>query len=311
MNFKAIRELFYFTQKERRGIIALVCLIIILLAIHIGLPYFYRNKPVDASIWENEVNQYLAKQEKVKQQAEKTQFAMFDPNVVNMSELINMGLPAKVASNWIKYLEKGGRFKKKGDVSKIYGMTPVLFDQLDKYILLPEEVTKIPVITKTLAGVRKTVIQRHDTLITAYRPSTKNRVVTKIETVELNTADSVELVKLPGIGPVLAPRIIRYRNLLGGYYSVNQLHEVYGLREEHFTSASPYLNIDTVHFRKFNLNFATISELGRHPYIGFKAARKIIKLRDDKGKYSSPDDLSGILSKDSLNKLIPYLTFNQ
>lgn len=311
MKLKTIRELFYFTQRERRGIIALLCLIFILLAVHIALPYFIENKPLDTSKWENEVNQYLAQQNKKEVQSDTKKFVQFNPNSVSLSELTKMGVPAKVASNWIRYLEKGGRFNKKEDVGKIYGITAVLFDQLERFILLPQEASRIPVLTKTSVTVRKDVTQKQGTPITDHQLPTTNHVFKRVESIELNSADSTGLVKLPGIGPVLASRIIRYRNLLGGYYSIAQLHEVYGLREEHFNSASPYLSINTEHFRKFNINFATISELGRHPYIGFKTARKIIILRDKEGKYSSVDDLAVLMTIDSLKKLSPYLTFNQ
>jgi len=86
---------------------------------------------------------------------------------------------------------------------------------------------------------------------------------------------------------------------------------VYGLREEHYASASPYLKVDAEGISKFDINFSSITELGRHPYIGFKSARKIIKLRGERGRYSSADDLTGILTSDSLTKVIPYLIFNQ
>jgi competence protein ComEA len=310
MKFKAIRELFHFTQKERNGIIALFSLIFILIAINIFLPYFIKNKTVDTSKWKNEVDKYLSRQDQEEQSAKLIEVVPFDPNNVTANELTQFGLPAKVAANWIRYIEKGGRFKKKEDVKRIYGMTIVVFDKIERYILFPKA-TKIPDGAKTTSGIRNVVNQRRDSLITDHRSLITNRIIKRFEAIELNKADSLELVKLPGIGPILASRIIRYRNLLGGYYAVDQLHEVYGLREEHFTSASPYLTLDAEHFRRFNINFASLHELGKHPYIGFKTARKIVKLRDERGKYSSIDDLSGLMTIDSLQRLTPYLIFDQ
>jgi len=80
-------------------------------------------------------------------------------------------------------------------------------------------------------------------------PKKLNRGVAKHEVlkIELNKADSAELVKLRGIGPVLAKRIIRYRTSLGGkFHSVEELRNVYGLSEETFQSIKPYLWIDTL-----------------------------------------------------------------
>jgi competence protein ComEA len=133
MKFKAIRELFCFTQKERNGIIALLCFIFILLAVNIALPYFYKSKPVDTSGWEKEVKSYLDGQKQQEQKAELKDTDPFDPNKVSYSELSGMGVSDKVALNWIKYLEKGGRFKEKKDVRKIYGMTDTIFERLQGF----------------------------------------------------------------------------------------------------------------------------------------------------------------------------------
>jgi competence protein ComEA len=311
MKFKAIGELFDFTQKERYGIIALAILIFILIAVHISLPYLVKDKVADTSKWDSEVDEYLSHQDKQEESGKSKALTPFDPNNVTRNELAQMGVPSNVASKWINYLNKGGRFKKKKDVKKIYGMTATLFNQLDTFILLPQKAIRNPVVAKTAVIVPKALVQGRDTMITVRRSPTLNHVLKRISTVELNSADSISLVKLPGIGPVLASRIIRYRNLLGGYYSVVQLHEVFGLRDEHYNSASPYLNVDVERLNRFNINFATLTELGRHPYIGFKTARKILNLRDKRGKYSSVDDLTYMMTMDSLKRLIPYLIFNQ
>jgi competence protein ComEA len=215
-----------------------------------------------------------------------------------------MGIPTRVATNWINYLDKGGRFKEAKDVRKIYGMTTELFDRLESSVLIPDEVKSNQEITKPKNRINSPSYQR----INAFNYE-KN--LTTIDSVELNLADSTALEHLPGIGPVLAPRIIRYRNLLGGFYSVSQLREVYGLREEHYLAASPYLYIEGEPFRRFNINFASVEELGRHPYIGFRTARKIINLKDKRGKYSSVKDLSEVMTTDSIERLSPYLKFNQ
>jgi competence protein ComEA len=304
MKFKAIREMFCFTQKERYGVIALLCLIFILLAINIYLPYLVKNKPVDTSAWEAEVKQYLNRKENHEQQAVHKDPETFDPNNISYDALLRMGVTARVASNWIKYLDKGGRFKEAKEVGKIYGMTKDLFDRLESSVLIPDEGKVNQGITKTKNRTKSPSYQRNKVF-------SNGKSLATLDSVELNLADSTELDNLPGIGPVLAARIIRYKNLLGGFYSVNQLHEVYGLSEEHYLSASPHLFVAGEPFRRFNINFATLEELGRHPYIGFRTARKIIKLRDERGKYSSVKDLSEVMTADSIERLSPYLKLNQ
>ena len=127
--------------------------------------------------------------------------------------------------------------------------------------------------------------------------------------VELNSADSLQRLEVYGIGSVFASRIIRYRKLLGGYYSVSQLKEVYGMREENYQTIAKFFTVDPSKINTLNINFATIQELGRHPYIGYKAAKRIYKLKDQVGKFQSADNLKSVISADSLIRIVPYLKF--
>jgi len=301
-----MRELFTFSRKERTGIIGLLFVIFVLIVVGKLIPLFIPPEQNDFSAWETEVNGYLAKKANGNPVDCVLLPVEFNPNEVDSVHLSNMGLPPKVVSNWIKYLGKGGRFRDKEGVKKIYGMTPEIFGQLDRFIIIPEG-KKGEVGT----GVDKRRIQSshfatRDTLFRKPDPGKE-----RIRVQELNSTDSVRLLDIPGIGPVYASRIIRYRNLLGGYYAVSQLREVYGMREENFRIVSSYFTADSSSLKTFNINFSTLQEMGRHPYIGFRTARKIYRLRDKMGKFSSPDDLATVVADDSLKRLIPYMKFNQ
>jgi len=302
-----IRELFSFSKKERSGIIVLLSVIFILIVLWKLIPYFVPNDTTDYSKWEAEVNAYLSQKKEVPA-TKPLHLVAFNPNKVDSAVLINMGISSKIAATWVKYIQKGGKFRENSDVRKIFGMTSELFEQLDSFMIIPpteaissKEGNQIHVVdSKTIT--ESPIFNRAKILINEKKP---------VNVLELNNADSLHLLAIPGIGPVFASRIIRYRNLLGGYYSVNQLKEVYGMKEEYFKATSPYLRADQTTLTTFNINFATIQELGRHPYIGFKTARLIFKLRDRVGKFTKPDDLSSLLSGDSLKRMIPYLKFGQ
>lgn len=306
MKFGRLRELLSFTRKERTGIIGLLFIIFILIIAGKLIPFFISPDNTDFSKWELEVNNYLSKKGRLNPCVSAVHPVAFNPNDVDAAGLENMGLPPRVIANWMKYLEKGGRFRDKEGVKKIFGMTPALFDQLDSFIVI------VPVKT---AEVRPGNIRRMNQSDRGFKRDTISRqTYSKKERVmvqDLNRADSIHLLGIPGIGPVFASRIIRYRNLLGGYYDVSQLREVYGMREENFCLVSAYFTADQSTLKTFNINFATLQELGHHPYIGYRTARKIFKLRDKMGKFTSPDDLSSAIAADSLKRLIPYMKFNQ
>jgi DNA uptake protein ComE-like DNA-binding protein len=138
-----------------------------------------------------------------------------------------------------------------------------------------------------------------------------NKAYKRQAQVDLNKCDSTILESLPGIGPVLAVRIIKYRNLLGGYASKEQLKEVYGLPPETFELIKErvFANADSV--RKIEVNKAGFSELSGMPYLENYDVSAILRYRKLKGKILKMEELTGnrILTEDKALKLAPYLSF--
>ena len=126
--------------------------------------------------------------------------------------------------------------------------------------------------------------------------------------IDINRADSAELLPLPGIGPVFASRLIKYRDLLGGYASVDQLKEVYGISTETIDRITDRIVIDTTLLIKLDLNTATFSELLRHPYLEYEYVKAIVNYRDFKGNIRSLHELQEnfILQDSVMKKVIPY-----
>lgn len=135
----------------------------------------------------------------------------------------------------------------------------------------------------------------------------------KPEPLNINRADSADLLPLPGIGPVFAGRIIRYRKLLGGYVTVDQLAEVYGMPGETIDLIRDQVYIDSSAIRKIRLDSTSFRELLRHPYLEYEDVKALVEYRDFKGEISSLDELSDHLvwSDSVLNRLAPYLDFNE
>ena len=125
---------------------------------------------------------------------------------------------------------------------------------------------------------------------------------------DLNASDSAELVKLPGIGPSTARKIIRYRERLGGYSDFLQLTEIEGLPD---SLMKWFIITDTVPLGKIAVNAATLAELRRHPYIDFYQARAIVEYRQERGKIKGPEQLSFMeeFTAQDLDRLLPYLDF--
>ena len=129
--------------------------------------------------------------------------------------------------------------------------------------------------------------------------------------VELNSADTTILKKVPGIGSTFARRIVKYRELLGGYVSVQQLTEVYGIDNERYEELKPWFIADSSFVRKLNVNQAPIRELYRHPYIDSQQARAINQLRRQKGRLTGWENLRLLeeFSEADRERLSHYLSF--
>lgn len=129
--------------------------------------------------------------------------------------------------------------------------------------------------------------------------------------IDLNRADSVQLLPLPGIGPVFAGRIVKYRNLLGGFVSADQLEEVYGIPPETVEKVRDRIFIDSAAIRKIKLDSATFGELLRHPYLDYHAVKALVEYREFKGEISSLNELQihRILHDTCLSKLDSYFDF--
>lgn len=138
-----------------------------------------------------------------------------------------------------------------------------------------------------------------------------NKVYQKRIPIELNSSDSAALVSLPGIGPVLSSRIIKFRNLLGGYATVDQLKEVYGLPEETFNLIRDRVYADTTLLRLIYVNSADYKTLSKFPYFERSEVSAILKYRELKGKLNTISDLTDnkLINPDKANKIRPYLRF--
>jgi hypothetical protein len=137
--------------------------------------------------------------------------------------------------------------------------------------------------------------------------------ITAVQPIELNRADSLDLLPLPGIGPVFASRIIKYRNLLGGFVSHDQLKEVYGLPPETVEMLRRRTKIDTSVVRRIFLDSATFRELLRHPYFQLEMVRDLMEFRDLMGPIGSTESLkiNNIVPDSVLVKIIPYLQWGR
>ena len=226
----------------------------------------------------------------------------FDPNTADSSTLVHLGLKPWQASNMLKYRAKGGRYRKTEDLKRLYGMTDSMYLALLPYVVID-----------TLA------IDRWRDSVRMAADSVPRHVSHKRDTIlNLRTADTTELKMIKGIGSYRAKQIIRYRERLGGFVSVEQLREVKALQpllKDSLSTDSLLLHffIDSVRVVPLKVNSMHVERLQRHPYLSFEQARAIYELRRKKIHLKHLDQLRTLdcLTEQDIQRLRPYLSFEQ
>ena len=128
--------------------------------------------------------------------------------------------------------------------------------------------------------------------------------------IEINTADSAALVSLRGVGPVFAGRILKYRGLLGGYFQVEQMLEVYGMDTLRYEQIKDHIKADPGRINKIEVNVAEFKTLLRHPYLDYETVKDIINYRKTAGPILNSDSLRKIIAYDPMfNKVKYYIKY--
>jgi competence ComEA-like helix-hairpin-helix protein len=218
----------------------------------------------------------------------------FDPNTLDAAGWKRLGVRDKTITTIQNFLAKGYKFRQPEDIRKIYGLRKVDAERLIPYVQIA---SKEPGGKASVAGNNRVTEER----------TAENVVSPKI--IDINIADTAAFIALPGIGSKLAARIVNFRDKLGGFSSVNQLAETYGIPDSTFQIIKPRLQCNNPSLKKMNINTAEISELRIHPYFKWNLANAIVNYRKQHGNYKSVEDLRkiDIITDDVFNKISPYL----
>ncbi len=300
-----------FGKSERVAIITVVLFIICIILLPLIYSRFHKPEQVIDAEFDKEIAEFLKVEEaftKTDQRSfdfsnpEKeivrrsiTPFR-FDPNSLDKNGWVKLGFSEKQATGILKYTGKGGRFRKKEDLKKLYVISEETYKLLEPYIEIADQEPQ-----------RKYPDKDEN------RPASATGFMLKKYQVELNSADSAELVKVYGIGPATARRILRYRDKLGGFASPDQLKEVPGVDSARYEMIKDGVFADAGEIIKIDVNSATIIQLRQHPYIDYYVAKAIVDRRIRRGEFSSPDELSEIplIYETLFKKLRPYISTNQ
>jgi competence protein ComEA len=226
----------------------------------------------------------------------------FDPNTAAVEDLRRLGLSSNSANHIAAYRRKGGTFRTKSDLLHISGVDSSLYKQLYDFIRLPAR----------RIDLKKRFPVAGDRILYKKRAEPRGTKEVK-KKFDINTADTLLLKSVYGIGSRLAARIIKFRDRLGGFVNPEQLYKVYGLDS---MVVGRLLSAGDIHADfipdKININTADASRLSVHPYIGFKLADLLVSYRFQHGDFKEVNDIKKltIVPPDQLERLLPYIKVN-
>lgn len=232
------------------------------------------------------------------------QMKPFDPNTVDSTTLADMGIDKRRIRSLLGYRRKQGKIRKAEDLARLYNWTEEDVQRLRKFIVIGEEYRKRDARRwEESRNVERTArVQDHQDR------TFKSEKFSNVTPIDVNTADSATLCKIPGIGKTISRIIIRRRELLGGFHSKEQLFEC-----KYFDEAFlKWLYIDSLaEMRKIEINKATFGELAGHPYISKEQTKALLDYRRLYGRIEDADILkhTGIFKEEELKKLLPYISF--
>ena len=336
---KLVTSLIGFDRRERRGTYVLSILLIVFLLIR--MIAFRPGKipgelpPLSVQGEGGDTGTPFGKDEK-----DSSRLFIFDPNTASQEELLALGLSERQSRTLVNYRSSGARFRKPEDLARVYGIDPAIVARLIPYIHIGEEYAASGTGGtggtggSANAGPAGTVRGSADgnavrkpkpgagTENSGYGYRSADASATAAEgiagggersaapaAIDLNLCTAEDLVGLPGIGPVLSVRIIRYRSLLGGFVDAGQMEEVYGLDSSvvRLVAGRVTLTFDSV--RPLELATATFGDLARHPYLGYEAARQITRYRSVATQPLTLGEMvvRGVITKQQAERIAPYV----
>ena len=246
----------------------------------------------------------------------------FDPNTADSTQLLKLGLQAWQVRSIYKYRAKGGIFRETSDFARVYGLTKRQYEVLAPYIIIGEDYRPASDYygrdysrdrySRNNHSSRRNASSSNEAFGSSH-DSQEGKVYSyshKLkpgEHVFVNTADTTELMKIPGIGSYFAKAVVRHREQLGGFYSITQLKEIEGFPE----SALTFIKVNSEQIKKLNINQLSLNQLRRHPYINFYQAKAICDYRRLKGPLKSLEELKLLkdFPPDEIKRLQPYISF--
>jgi DNA uptake protein ComE-like DNA-binding protein len=200
----------------------------------------------------------------------------FDPNTMDSITAIRLGIPSRQVMTLIRYRNKGGRFYRKEDLAKLYGLKKELVEKLIPYVVIKNVDRNIT--------YRKMLDYNHQKFInrTGRDKEDVNKNLNEWN-IDINLADEKQWAVKTKLSPAIIQNIIRYRNYLGGFTNLNQMKKVYGFTEANYYLLKPHLQLGKMNKRKPNASTMSFESWKALGIFQDREIAQILRIRKEKG----------------------------
>lgn len=296
------KEFLYFSKGDRRAIVALGCIVVFAIGVLMVVDAW---KEKEGNV---KTGEKVAVDVEEKEERGEVVMRMFDPNTVDSLTLIGFGLKPWKVKNFLHYRASGRVFRSAEDLGNTYGWTAEDVERVRGYVRVGKEYEKGK---RLFGGTEKLQPKREEREEWKRKEEKTEHASNKFHTltkVDINTADTATLRRIPGVGAKISEAIVRYRERLGGFYSVEQLREMKIVSPEllEWMEVSSSSNI-----QKINLNKSSFQALNSHPYISYDQTKALLQYIRLYGKVKDEQALleTGIFTQEEVERLKPYLDY--
>jgi competence ComEA-like helix-hairpin-helix protein len=295
-----MKNYFNFTKSQKVGVIVIACIILFqIVFLNLGKIRTIPNPIVlnDSIYIFNNDTQEFNKNKPTLNKSKPLIYHTFNPNEFNSNDWVEFGFSEKQAISIVNYKNKINGFNTKEDLKKVYVISDKKYLELEPYIDIP---------------INKTKLVKSQYKKNTSSDNNNNKSTKKFEIIaDLNTSNINELTKVVGVGEYTAKSIVKYRDKIGGFHSVNQLKEVYGVSDENIELIKQQVSIDKSKIKKINVNQMSIQQLKNHPYISWNVAQAIIeeRLKGSLNNLQFLVDKNHLLTQKELINLLPYINY--
>ena len=297
------KEFLYFSMGDRRAIVALGCIAVFAVGVLMVVDAW---KEKEGNV---KTGEKVAVDVEEKEERGEVVMRMFDPNTVDSLTLIGFGLKPWKVKNFLHYRAAGKVFRSAEDLGDTYGWTAEDVERVREYVRVDEEYGK----GKRLFGETEKGQPGWEGRNEKYGKdgkrwddwkSNKFQTLTKVD---INTADTAMLRRIPGVGAKISEAIVRYRERLGGFHSVEQLREIKMVSPE----LLEWMEVSSPNVQKIPVNEASFQALNSHPYISYEQTKALLQYIRLYGKVKDEQALleTGIFTKEDVERLKPYLVY--